>query len=618
MNFKKDNKMKKNIFLILLPLLAFVINSQEVFDQDFLDSLPNDIKDDVMQRSNEKGDGINDNFSAYQYSSKLREKEELEKLKKRLELDLIELERRLSGDEKLFIEDELELFGSNFFNTFQTSFMPINEPNPDSGYILDVGDILDIQLVGQNSSIKEFQVGGDGSVNIPNIGKIVVAGLSLNEASSLIKAKVSSAFIGTEAFISINKVRDVNILVSGNAANPGIYTLTGNSNVLQALSASGGISEFGSYREINLIRDNKVIETLDIYDLLIDGKYSLKKRLRSGDIVFVKPRKNIVAIDGAIKRPAKYETTDNQFLGDVVRYANGMKRTADIQNISLERILDGTLKTIPIMNQKQFDSITPVDGDLIYIREFPFRQAKISGAVKKPGSYTMAAGETLDDLIKKAGGFNFNAYPLGAIYLNDEAKEIDQKSRDILYAEFIDNLIAVSQQNISENFDLTPIVSLTSQIKNSEAAGRIIVNLQDDVEDSQEVQIKDGDELIIPETTNNVYVYGEISSEGSVMFSQNKTVEYFVNKSGGFKRFADVNSIYILYPNGESVRYESKRNVFESRPRSQVKIYPGSIIFVPRELDESTPRRLAAQAYVSILGNLGIALASLSSINNNN
>ena len=203
--------MKKYIFLILLPLLTLDINSQEVFDKDFLDSLPDDIKDDVMQRSDEKGDGISDNYSAYQYSSKLREKEELEKLKRRLEFDLKELERRLSGDEKLFIEDELELFGSNFFNTFQTSFMPINEPNPDSGYVLDVGDILDIQLVGQNSSIKEFQVGGDGSVNIPDIGKIVVAGLNLNEASSLIKSKVSSAFIGTEAFITINKVRDVNI-----------------------------------------------------------------------------------------------------------------------------------------------------------------------------------------------------------------------------------------------------------------------------------------------------------------------------------------------------------------------------------------------------------------------
>ena len=124
--------------------------------------------------------------------------------------------------------------------------------------------------------------------------------------------------------------------------------------------------------------------------------------------------------------------------------------------------------------------------------------------------------------------------------------------------------------------------------------------------------------LIIPEISNNVYVYGEISTEGSVMFSDGKDVDYFVDKSGGFKRFADVNSIYILHPNGESVRYKNRRSIFESQPKSEIKIYPGSIIFVPRELDESTPRRIAAQAYVSILGNLGIALASLSSINNNN
>ena len=102
------------------------------------------------------------------------------------------------------------------------------------------------------------------------------------------------------------------------------------------------------------------------------------------------------------------------------------------------------------------------------------------------------------------------------------------------------------------------------------------------------------------------------------MYSENKDVEYFVEKSGGYKRFADNESIYILHPNGESQLYRSKRNIFESRPQSDIKIYPGSIIFVPRELDDSTPRRLAAQAYVSILGNLGIALASLSSISNDN
>ena len=609
-------KIIKNVFIV--AFFGVFLSSQEL-DETFLDSLPNDIKDDVLERAENKGENIEGNYSKYQYSSKLEQLEELAKLKSRIESDLQELERRLSSDDKLDIEDDLILFGSNFFSTFQTSFMPINEPNPDSNYTLDVGDILNIQLVGQMDFDEDLPVNGDGTISLPDIGKITVAGLSINDASNMISSKVNSTFIGTNSFVSLAKIRDVNILVTGGSINPGIYTLTGNSNILHALTAAGGINEYGSYREINLIRNDEVIETLDVYDLLIDGKYNLKKRLRSGDVVFVSPRKSIVTINGAVKRPSKYEIKSEQYLGDVLRYANGLKQTADIQSISLERILDGSLKSIPILNEMQFSNIKPIDGDLIYIREFPFREAKISGAVKKPGTYVLAAGETLDDLIEKAGGLNFNAYLFGAVYLNEDAKKINQKSKDILYEEFLDNIISISQQNISENFDLTPIVRLTSEIKNTEPSGRIVVDLENsEIDKDQRVQVKEGDMLIIPEISNNVYVYGEISTEGSVMFSDGKDVDYFVDKSGGFKRFADVNSIYILHPNGESVRYKNKRSIFESQPKSEIKIYPGSIIFVPRELDESTPRRIAAQAYVSILGNLGIALASLSSINNNN
>lgn len=609
--------MNKLIHKLFLLIFAFSLSSQEL-DENFLDSLPNDIRKDVVERSSSKEKQSDPNYSSFQYSSKLKQSEELALLRKRLETDLLELERRLSEEKKIEINEEYKIFGSNFFKTFQTSFMPINEPNPDDSYTLDVGDILNIQLIGQKSYDEEFPVNGDGSINLKDIGKIIVAGLDLREATSLIRLKINQSFIGTEAFISLDRIRDVNILVTGNTTNPGIYTLTGNSNILHALSVAGGVNEFGSFREINLIRDEKIIETLDVYDLLIDGKYNLQKRLRSGDIVFVKPRKNIVTIDGAIKRPGKYEVSESQYLGDVIRYANGMKQTADIENISLERVLDGTLKTIPIVNEKQFNSIIPVDGDLIYIREFPYRTAKIAGAVKKPGFYTMAAGETLFDLITKAGGYNENAYPFGAIYLNEDAKSINLKSKDILYEEFLDNIIALSQQNIGNNFDLTPIVKLTEEIKNTEASGRVVINLfSDDSDKSSQVNIKEGDVLIIPEENNNVYVYGEISTEGSVIYEPNQDVEYFVNKSGGFKKYADVNSIYILHPNGESIKYENKRNIFEAQPKSDIKVYPGSIIFVPRKLDESTPRRLATQAYVSILGNLGIALASLSSINNN-
>ena len=602
----------KTIKLILLSLMVVSLGAQEL-DKEFLDSLPDDVRQDLEDKNARQELKTQETYRPYLYSSKLVQTEELLSLKDRLELDLQELERRLKTGDNLTLKKDLVLYGSDFFNTFQTSFMPINEPNPDSGYTLDIGDVLQIQLVGQNDYIEDFPVNSDGSVSLPDIGKITIAGLSLSDASQLIKSKVNAAFIGTEAFINLSQIRDVNILVTGNAQNPGIYTLTGNSNILHAISAAGGISEFGSLREINLIRDNNVIESLDVYDLLIEGKYNIKKRLRSGDVVFVQPRKNIVTIDGAVYRPAKYEALDKQNLNSIIQYANGITRNADRENFSLERILDGTLKTIPVRNDIQFESIEAEDGDLVYIREYPYRQAKITGAVLKPGSYTMAAGETINDLIQKAGGYTENAYQFGAIYLNEDAKLINELSKEILYQEFLDNILSLSQQNIS-GFDLTPIIKLTEEIKRTDVNGRVVVDLLN--EDTIDFyNIKEGDELFVPERNNVVYVYGETSTEGAVMFSENKSVDYFVDKSGGFKKFADNESIYILHPNGESQLYRSKRNIFESRPKSEVKIYPGSIIFVPRALDESAPRRLATQAYVSILGNLGIALASLSALN---
>ncbi len=595
--------------------MIVTVSAQEL-DEAFLQSLPDDIRQDLSEKNAKQGTDSQENYRPYLYSSKLSQAEELLDLKDRLELDLLELQRRLNTEDGLYVDKKLKLYGLDFFNTFQTTFMPINEPNPDSGYALDIGDVLNIQLVGQINETEDFLINNDGSISLQDVGKIIIAGLSLNEASQFIKSKINAALIGTEAFISLSEIRDVNVMVSGNAKNPGIYTLTGNSNILHAISVAGGISEFGSVREINLLRDNKVIESLDVYDLLIKGKYNIKKRLRSGDVVFVEARKNIVTIDGAVHRPANYEIFDDQNLDSVIKYANGIKQTADFNNMSLERILDGTLKTIPVFTEAQFETIKAIDGDLIYVRDLPFRQAKISGAVLKPGSYTMAEGETINDLVEKAGGYTNNAYEFGAIYQNEDAKIINKKARDILYNAFLDNIIDAKEKDVSGMFEIASLVGLAQEIRDSEANGRVIVDLIND-SSIDLYTVKEGDELHIPEANNIVYVYGEISTEGTVMYTSNKGIDHFIAKSGGYGKFADSKSIFILHPNGESQLYKRSRNIFESSPQSDIQVYPGSIIFVPRTIDDTIPRRLAAQAYVSILGNLGISLASLSAISNN-
>ena len=143
--------MIKYINIAVYALVSINLLTQDL-DESFLESVPNDIRKDVVERSARKAEDNQDKYKSFQYSSKLEQFEELSKLKERIESDLLELEKRLSSDEELSIKEvKLELFGSEFFNTFQTSFMPINEPNPDASYTLDVGDILNIQLIGQKS-----------------------------------------------------------------------------------------------------------------------------------------------------------------------------------------------------------------------------------------------------------------------------------------------------------------------------------------------------------------------------------------------------------------------------------------------------------------------------------
>ncbi len=608
--------MKKYTQILSILTLSIVISGQEL-DQAFLNSLPEDIQQDIANKTKEQSSLDDPIYRSIESQTEL-EKKKLKDLKKRLEEDLKYLEERLSEDEYDPASKDLMLFGSDFFSTYQSTYMPINEPNLSPTYILDFGDVLDIQLIGQRDENESFQIKRDGSINLPDIGPIVIAGLSLNDAVSLIKSKVNSTYIGTEAFITLNEVRDINVLVSGNAYNPGIYTVSGNSNLLHVLGVAGGINEHGSYREINLIRNQEVIETLDMYDVLITGFYKSKISLKSGDIIFVNPVKKLVNIDGAVKIPAKYELLDSQSLYDLISYSNGVTSDADLKNIYLDRILNGKIESLPITNISQFRNIIANDGDSIYIRKHKFRNVKINGAVLKPGRYLMADGESINDLIKKSGGFTENAYPFGAVYENQTAFIINKMAKDKLYEEFIDNIITVSQKNPTGNFDLTAVVELTQNLKDSMPNGRVVVDLLDELA-TEKLVIKDGDTLTIPEKSDHIYIYGELNYEGALKYDENMDIDFYINKAGGLKENANRDSIYVLHPNGDTQRFDiGRKNIFQNSPTSeQMQLHPGSIIFVPRGIDNSATNRLAAQAYVSILGNIGIALASLSSIKNN-
>ena len=576
--------MRKISFILLLVTSTIYISAQE-FNEAYLESLPEEIREDVKERMNEQ--------NSSEKASYRRLSETDSNIKK-------------TPNE----EDEDDVFGSQFFNSFQTSFMPVSAPNLDDSYVLDFGDVLRIQLIGQQDSIDSYQLERDGSINLPDIGKIYLAGLALADASKLIKSKVNQAYIGTNSFTSLENIRDVSVLLSGDVFNPGVYTLNGSSNMLHALNVAGGISSFGSYRSIKLIRDDKVIETLDIYDILINGKSSSRNRLRSGDVIFVEPRANVITLEGAFKRPFKYELISEENGSDAIQYANGLSIDADLSNIYLYRILDGEIKSIPIANISQFNNIELNDEDRIFVRKHSFRNVKIQGAVVRPGNYKMIEGDTFFDLIENAGGYTSNAFPEGAVYINKEAEEINLKAIQRLYDEFIDGLIAALQRS-SSDVDISSLIALSQQLKDTEPNGRIIIDLTDD---STQTLVKDRDTLVIPEQNNNIFIYGEVLSEGALLFKNGADLEFYLDAASGLKEQANTESIFIMYPNGKTKQLNRKRNLFANQSQKVV-IEAGSIIYVPKKIDDTISARLTAQAYATIIGNVSLALASINSIN---
>lgn len=570
------NKLTSLITIPILLVLSLSVLSQEL-DQEFLDSLPEEISEDLKKqiKAKEVAEG-----PQYRRASTYVEKPD---------------------------EIESDRFGLKIFSMMQTSLMPINEPNLDDSYILDFGDEVEIQFIGQKSEKIREIVNRDGSINLEDIGRVYLSGLSLDNAFNLIKTKVSEAYIGVDVNISLVSIRDIQVIVAGSVFNPGPYTLNGNSNIFHALSVSGGPLLGGSYRDIDLIRDNKVIENVDLYETFIFGKSNYKTRLQSGDIIFVNPVNNVVSIQGAVKRPGEYELLENEKLVSLFNFSNGFSASADKSYIVLNRILDGKFKTLRLQNISQLDDIDNKDGDQIFIRSYPFRSVSVEGAVFNPGQYLMNAGDTINDLIEKAGGYSDNAYKFGAIYENKEAEEVNTLAVESLYEEFLDSILRFAQET-SVEVDLLPLVELANQIRTAEPNGRIIIDLDDT---STQVLLKDEDSLFIPEYTNQIYMYGEIFSEGALKYVEKFTLKDYINKVGGLTESADEEKIYILHPNGETFLLNPSRNIFSNQPKNQ-EIFPGSIIFVPKKVENRLAARLAAQSYAAILGSIGVSLASLS------
>ena len=595
-------KLLTNLVLLNAFFLHNALTSQELNDA-FLNSLPKSIQEDFLNTPDED---LSKNFNERPETRIRKVESGIENIKDQIK----SLESQISRDESI---DEITIFGSNFFDSYQTSFAPINQQNFSSDYVIDVGDVLSVQTFGAVRVNKKIPVSRDGTINIPNIGIVSVAGLPYADAIKTIQAFVSQKFIGLEVFTNLDSARDMSVLLIGNADKPGIYTLPGGSNILSLLHAAGGINESGSYRSITHKRNNRIIQEIDLYDVLINGNLLFKSPLRSGDSVIINPSRKIVSISGGINTPAIYELKDNENLKDLVNLAQGFSISATDTIFVYDS--KGNFRRI---SPEEVDTQEVNHGDSVKIPLFSPITKKtlivtIDGAVNKPGKYSFIEGTTLHQIIAEAGGYTDDAYPYGAALYREKVAQIQQEAFDKTYSSLITFLASSGSTNTFSASTSSNLPLILSELKTTEFLGRVSAEFSErkvEKEPSLDTVLSDGDKIFIPLFTSDVYVTGDVQNPGGRRYSSGLTVSDYLEQSGGLGSFADADRIIIVKPNGDAE--VAKKSLFLSYSDSN--IYPGSTIYIPRKIGKLDGIEYTA-TLAPIVSSLALSLASLNSIN---
>jgi protein involved in polysaccharide export with SLBB domain len=388
--------------------------------------------------------------------------------------------------------------------------------------------------------------------------------------------------------------------------------------MLHAISMAGGINNIGTYRNISLIRSGKVIDTLDLYEVLVFGKYNFSNGLRSGDSIVVGPREKIVSIESGVMRPASFEIKTNENFDDLLKFANGFSKDINLEQLLVKRVSGGVSDVI-YLTLDEMRSFELINNDSIFIQEYKIDTVSIMGSVNNPGTYKFTRGTTLSEAIKKSGGYDSSAYPFGGYLENQKALEINEISKDRLYDKFLTNLIMNSGANSS--IQDSGLMEVLIQIKNSQSTGRVIAEFDLDIiasDSFKDTILEDGDRIYIPQLTQQVFIQGEVSNSGALRYASGQDIDYYIDKSGGALLTADLDNIFIIHPNGETENFANKSRLsFIVEDNNKELIYPGSIIYIPQKTNFANSLQTAS-IWAPIISSIALSLTSLSVLNNTN
>ena len=594
---------KYNFFFFLLICSNFASANEPTPAQlELLEQLPPDLRENVKEKMTTASSLQSEIEETFEDSRSLILKPELE---------------NIEGEEE-YCQDCI--YGYNFFKFTPSTFAPVGDTPVNASYVLGPGDKLLVNFYGSEEIEEKAFINREGLVVLPLLGPVYLQGMTFSEANEFLKNKAKNELLGVDVNLSIRDVRSIGVYILGEAYKPGKYVMSGLSSITTALYISGGVSEKGSLRNIQIKRNNQIIATYDFYDFLLKGSVSTNINLQDGDVIFIPFIEESISLGGAFKRPHRYEIINGETVKDAIQLAGGFSSDV-MEDTRLElSYVDrkASQRKMIFLDIDQNLDRELNDGDVINISStagLAPQSIKLSGEVNKPGEYSIQPGDTILDLLNRAGGMTKEAYHQGAVFLREDVaqsqKEAFNRSADQLENTIIDVITGDKITQITE-FTLSPLASLITKLRASNPPGRMIVDLDTlklKTDPIKNFTLKDGDSLFVPKRPNYVSIVGEVLNTATVGFDPNLSVDQYIELSGGLNDSADEDKIFVILPNGKSQLV--RRSLFSSRNY----ILPGSTIVISRDarpFDALSITRIVTP----ILADLATSAAAIAAISN--
>ncbi|OJW67113.1 MAG: capsule biosynthesis protein [Sphingomonadales bacterium 63-6] len=509
---------------------------------------------------------------------------------------------------------ELLIPGSRDFTAPPTATIP-----PD--YRINPGDRIRMALAGSvQASNLQLTVDNEGRIFVPKVGSVMVGGVRYGDLRQVIGKEVSRQYRSFELEVNVTQLKGVTVYVTGFAASPGSFTVGSLSTLVNAVLAAGGPSSGGSFRSIQLRRNGELISDFDLYDLLLKGDRRGDSVLQNGDVIYIAPTGEQVAVTGSVNHEAIFELAPGETLADALIYAGGVNTIADRSRLMVFDPLG--------QSEAGWEEISATDaqtrparrGEIIRVISNagiarPLRQQSllvtIGGEVAHPGRYYFTPGTTLNDVLQRAGGLTSEAFPYASVITRESVRQQQKASferaiQDVEMLLTAQPLTSADRMQRVQPANIQLIRSVVDQMREREPTGRLVFDLPVNAAGLPgELVLENNDTIYVPPRPVTVGVFGAVPTPASFAYGDGRRIRDYVDLAGGIQKMGDKAEIFVVRANGTVLA--------EGRDTLKAKALPGDLVFVPIDANRGEFWARLRDITGSIFGGL-VGLASVKSI----